>query len=842
MPSLDTIRTVTIRGQADNVDQTRAALDRLTASIQAANQNLSQTGKIANDNREGWRITGEGAANAANHLRQAAEAAYVFSPAFRSVVNEMAVPALKAAGTALEAVAAGIVTATNVAGAGVVRLGTAIETTFPAFALLATNVKAAGSWMEAFSPTLAGVATSILSKLLPALSLLGKGLLIYDAIKLVTQAWELGNAKLAEYVALSEKAASSGVSTEFYQRIAKAAEDAKLPVDALTEAFKKLNEAAAPRLGGTAATNRLKELVDAGNFGGNSGVGQLQNANGNEERLRAIASLVDQAFEKGQRLAALDITRSFLGDKVADNLAKDADYLDDMLAKADAIKAQDLVSAGTVANAVELQNRLDAAEKILSQRWHPIQDLLTQLGIKMKETWVDIVEAIAKAVDAVFKFGERIAEALSPMFTFLKMAADLAAKVASFAGGAVPGPLGAALSAAGGIGSTLLKDNGQNAADTQREALLADARKRLAEGLNRRFDTSKAPTQDNTSAFERAEESLRRYTETSKAAAASIDMTVDAQERLKAIAQLTAAGMKDGLTREAAAAKAEMSGLALQAGAAALALEKARVASEIRFGANTALLSQEDVQIATRLKGLYPDVATALGSVEAQAMRANNAFKQTGSAIESNLTTGLADIVDGTKSVSQGFADMSRQVLRAIEEMIIKIGIVTPLMQALQSAASSAGLLGGLIGIPSLTSTGAIAGAVGPTSVGGAPLVGLHGGGIVGLEATFMRSVNPANFNGAPRFHGGGIAGDEVPIIAKRGEGVFTEGQMKAMGGGGGPQTIQVHMSIDLTGANGDDTIARVSAAAAKAAFAQAVQVTNDTAPARQRKYQMLGS
>jgi hypothetical protein len=35
-------------------------------------------------------------------------------------------------------------------------------------------------------------------------------------------------------------------------------------------------------------------------------------------------------------------------------------------------------------------------KKILSQRWHPIQDLLTQLGIKMKEAWVDIVEAMAK--------------------------------------------------------------------------------------------------------------------------------------------------------------------------------------------------------------------------------------------------------------------------------------------------------------------------------------------------------------------------------------------------------------------------------------------------------------
>jgi hypothetical protein len=40
-------------------------------------------------------------------VRQAAEAAYAFSPAFRGVVNDLAVPALKGAGTALEAVAAG---------------------------------------------------------------------------------------------------------------------------------------------------------------------------------------------------------------------------------------------------------------------------------------------------------------------------------------------------------------------------------------------------------------------------------------------------------------------------------------------------------------------------------------------------------------------------------------------------------------------------------------------------------------------------------------------------------------------------------------------------------------
>src|SRR4051794_8761001 len=241
MPSIDTIRTVTVKGKADGVDDATAALNRLTASIAAANDNLNKSNAAAQDNAAGWRITGEGAATAANHLRQAAEAAYAFSPAFRGVVNEMAGPALKGAGMALEGVATGIVTATNVAGSGVIRLGTALETTVPAFAALSTGLKGAGAAMEAFSPTIGGAAGSIASRLLPALSLPGKGLLIVDGIKLVAQAWELGGQKLEEYVKLSEKAAASGLTTDFFQRISRGATDAKLPVDALTAALAKLN-------------------------------------------------------------------------------------------------------------------------------------------------------------------------------------------------------------------------------------------------------------------------------------------------------------------------------------------------------------------------------------------------------------------------------------------------------------------------------------------------------------------------------------------------------------------------------------------------------------------------
>lgn len=48
------------------------------------------------------------------------------------------------------------------------------------------------------------------------------------------------------------------------------------------------------------------------------------------------------------------------------------------------------------------------------------------------------------------------------------------------------------------------------------------------------------------------------------------------------------------------------------------------------------------------------------------------------------------------------------------------------------------------------------------------------------------RSVSSSVFNGAPRFHWAGSCGDEIPIIGKRGEGVFTKEQMANMAPVGG--------------------------------------------------------
>ena len=69
-----------------------------------------------------------------------------------------------------------------------------------------------------------------------------------------------------------------------------------------------------------------------------------------------------------------------------------------------------------------------------------------------------------------------------------------------------------------------------------------------------------------------------------------------------------------------------------------------------------------------------------------------------------------------------------------------------------------------------------------------------HSGGIVGSDALRTTYASPAVFSNAPRFHSGGIVGDEVPIIAKRGEGVFTREQMKALGDTGARVSVNVNV------------------------------------------------
>lgn len=77
-----------------------------------------------------------------------------------------------------------------------------------------------------------------------------------------------------------------------------------------------------------------------------------------------------------------------------------------------------------------------------------------------------------------------------------------------------------------------------------------------------------------------------------------------------------------------------------------------------------------------------------------------------------------------------------------------------------------------------------------------------HSGGLIGTDAaSSSRAVSPLAFAGAQRYHGG-LLPDEFPAILQKGEGVFTRGQMAALGGGSGSSSTVINI-IEAPGRGG---------------------------------------
>ncbi|RMD93360.1 MAG: hypothetical protein D6811_05140 [Alphaproteobacteria bacterium] len=133
---------------------------------------------------------------------------------------------------------------------------------------------------------------------------------------------------------------------------------------------------------------------------------------------------------------------------------------------------------------------------------------------------------------------------------------------------------------------------------------------------------------------------------------------------------------------------------------------------------------------------------------------------QAGNAFGDTLEGTILDAVTGVKGLSQAFEDLARYIQRAaFQALLFNEG-------PFASKGGGSGLLGGLIGGITSALTGGTSAAV------------HHAGGIVGA-ATASREVPAWVFAGAPRYHGGGIAGlrsDEVPAILQRGEVVLPRG------------------------------------------------------------------
>lgn len=173
----------------------------------------------------------------------------------------------------------------------------------------------------------------------------------------------------------------------------------------------------------------------------------------------------------------------------------------------------------------------------------------------------------------------------------------------------------------------------------------------------------------------------------------------------------------------------------------------------------------------------------------------DRAFDRVGDALTEAFTQGSGAAVS-FRSVVSG-------VLSSIATDMLKLYALTPFKNWLMGGVSSLfGLVGGnSAGMPAPTTDYGIAMRINAGT--------FHSGGVIGQPAPANRSVSPAVFRGAPRYHTGGLAGlapDEVPAILRAREEVITEDDPRhrfnlGAGGGSGSVTFgDINIEVNASG------------------------------------------
>lgn len=551
-----------------------------------------------------------------------------------------------------------------------------------------------------------------------ALGWVGKIALVVGAAKLMGDAIGAARQRLADMVELQNKSQNAGVSAGFFQSFTAEARKLQVGVEdlegALNHAFNATKDNPPVDLAAwDTGKDRITEVERALRIYNETlarakgqtleGLVLFREADSQEAKINAVLKAMIQLKDIGQQAAALDIGEKMFGSAFVDRIRQGRTSAESILATMQQMEASDsgIYSSALVARAKAVDDNLKLSEDRLSRALKPSFDDLSNTILTIKNLWGDIVGYIAQAVELANKLG-----ILGSEVTRLKTQRDElddsikngnSIRVFGFDTGLrVPSDMISADQ------NRAKRDEVQARIDDLERQPNSYPRQQAQTGTGDR--PTLKPTGGDVDKFDTSANSIEKRTAALIAEVGALDLGTAAREKAKITAQLetvakqasAAAGLGENVVTQEQ--RDRINEVADAYANAALSIEKARIAGENQFGQRAALLDPQDAAIAKQLRGIYPDVATALGSVEAQAMRSNEALRNMSSTMSSAMTTGLADILDGTKSVSQGFADMGKVIVRALEEAMVKMLIVQPLMRGLSSIFGG-GMGGGLFSV-----------------------------------------------------------------------------------------------------------------------------------------------
>lgn len=629
-----------------------------------------------------------------------------------------------------------------------------------------------------------------------ALGLVGKIALAVGSFKLLSDAIGGAREQLKEMTAIAEKASNLNVSPEFLQRFT--AESRLLKVEAgelegaLTHAFNATKDKSPIDIGEwdtgkekITDVEKALRVLNATVAGGRlEGLVLFRDADTQEKKVVAVLKAMQQLEQMGQRSAALDLGERMFGSQLIDRMRQGKTSADSMLATMQkmSVESGDVFPNDLMVRAKEIDDQLKLADNRLSAALKPGFNDLASIMLGVKSSWSDVVNLISQAVEWTNKLG-----LTSDLMRKKNELADI--KEAIKNGTALGGfPQVTMIPGVDKLYDKLGAEKPQDALRRRRDALQAE----IDAAARGEPEGPPAPTSRGTGAaptlkpidgagvdkLQGAADGIGKRTAALQAEAAAIDMGTAARERAKVIANLETVAKQTN----AAAGKGEnvvtaeqrrlIDDVAAAYSHAAQAMEKARVTSSIKFDRNTAMLSQSDVTIAQQLRDIYPDVASALASVEAAAMRTNEVMRSLGGSIESGLTSALVDAGTRTKTLGDAFLSFGKVAERAVMELVAKLVIIQPLMRGLQGGFGLLGFAdGGMIGdagsitvgnqsFPKFAEGGPIKGP-GTGRSDSIPILASNGEFMVNAEATtrhrsLLEAINSGNL---PAFADGGIVG-----------------------------------------------------------------------------------